>query len=165
MNQFDGFIYWPHISGRDRVILDGDFIRLNKFDTEAEKQTVVSLQLMAGGPVSVADQPTTIGDNLPFYTNSELLALNRDGFVGKPLSDQLNNKQSEIWYGTMTDGSYVVGLFNRSDNTATVSVDFSQLGISGSRQVRDLWRHVEEGSASSLSATLPAHGCKIVKLN
>jgi len=165
MNQFDGFIYWSHISGRDRVILDGDFIRLNKFDTEAEKQTVVSLQLMAGGPVSVADQPTTIGDNLPFYTNSELLALNRDGFVGKPLSDQLNNKQSEIWYGTMTDGSYVVGLFNRSDNTATVSVDFSQLGISGSRQVRDLWRHVEEGSASSLSATLPAHGCKIVKLN
>lgn len=53
MNMFDGFTYWSHISGREKVILDGDFIRLNKFESDAERQTVVSLQLMEIGRAHV----------------------------------------------------------------------------------------------------------------
>ena len=165
MNQFDGFTYWSHLSGRNKIILDGDFIRLNKFDTDAERETVISLQLMAGGPVAAADQYSTIGNNLKFYVNDELLALNKDGFVGKPLSDKLGDKKNEIWYGKMTNGDYVVGLFNRSDNTASVSVKLSDIGISGEKNVRDLWKHTDEGKASVVSANIPAHGCKIVKLS
>jgi hypothetical protein len=164
MNQFDGFSYWAHITGRNQVILDGDFLRLNKYDTDAERQTAISLQLMAGGPVAVADQPSTIGTNVSFYTNSELLALRADGFVGMPLNDQLG-LNNVIWYGTMQNGDYIVGLFNRSDQNATVNVDFSQLGASGEWKVRDLWLHADEGTASSLSASIPAHGCKIVRLS
>lgn len=166
MNQFDGFVYWSHITGRNKVIPDGDFIRLNTFDSDDERETVVSLQLMAGGPVAVSDQYHNIGDNLKYYTNEELLELNKDGFVGKPLSDKLNDKNNEIWYGQMSDGDYVIGLFNRGDASATVSVDFkSDLGIDGEWSVRDLWRHADEGTASSLSAVIPAHGCKIVRLS
>lgn len=164
MNQFDGFSYWAHITGRNRVILDGDFLRLNKYDTDAERQTAVSLQLMAGGPVAVADQPSTIGSSTGFYTNSELLALRADGFVGKPLNDQLG-LNSVIWYGTMQNGDYVVGLFNRGETTATIEVNFSDLGAGGDWNVRDLWRHADEGTARSLSASVPAHGCKIVRLS
>lgn len=166
MNQFDGFVYWSHITGRNKVIPDGDFIRLNTFDSDDERETVVSLQLMAGGPVAVADQYNNIGDNLKYYINSELLELNKDGFVGKPLSDKLNDKNNEIWYGQMSDGDYVIGLFNRGDASATVSVDFKgDLGIEGEWSVRDLWLHADEGTASSLSAVIPAHGCKIVRLS
>lgn len=165
MNMFDGFIYWSHISGRNKVILDGDFIRLNTFDTDAEKQTVVSLQLMAGGPVAASDQKSTIKDNMSYYTNDELLALNKDGFVGKPLSDQLNDSNNEIWYGQMTNGDYVLGIFNRNESTKTATVNFSNLGIQGEKQIRDLWTHTDEGRASSITVNIPAHGCKIVKLN
>ena len=164
MNQFDGFTYWSHLSGRNKIILDGDFIRLNKIDTDAERETVNSLQLMAGGPVAAADQYSTIGNNLKFYVNDELLALNKDGFVGKPLSDKLGDKKNEIWYGQMSNGDYVLALFNRSDNTSTVSVKFSEIGISGEMNVRDLWENADEGKASSITANIPAHGCKVVKL-
>lgn len=165
MNMFDGFTYWSHIAGRDKVILDGDFIRLNKFDTDAERETVVSLQLMAGGPVTVADQHNTIGDNLKFYTNSELLALNADKFVGKPLSDKLNDKDNEVWFGQMSNGDYIVGLFNRDDSSRAYSLNLSTLGMEGEWKMRDLWRHADEGSVSTISATVPAHGCKIVRLS
>ena len=165
MNMFDGFTYWSHIAGRDKVILDGDFIRLNKFDTDAERETVVSLQLMAGGPVTVADQHNTIGDNLKFYTNSELLALNADKFVGKPLSDKLNDKDNEVWFGQMSNGDYIVGLFNRNDSSRAYSLNLSTLGMEGEWKMRDLWRHADEGSVSTISATVPAHGCKIVRLS
>lgn len=164
MNMFDGFTYWSHIAGRGKVILDGDFIRLNTFDTDAERESVISLQLMAGGPVTPSDQPSTIGDNLKFYTNSEILALNADRFVGKPLSDSLTDAKSQIWYGQMSDGAYVVGLFNRNDNAQTLSVNLADLGIDGAYNVRDLWKHADEGSVTTLSASIPAHGCKIVKL-
>ncbi len=165
MNMFDGFTYWSHISGREKVILDGDFIRLNTFSTDAEKQSVVSIQLMAGGPVTVADQYHTIGDNVKFYQNTELLELNTDRFVGKPLSDKLNDANNQIWYGQMSNGDYVIGLFNRDDSPKSVQVTFSDLGMTGEYNVRDLWKHSDEGKASQLSATIPAHGCKIVRLS
>lgn len=165
MNMFDGFTYWSHISGREKVILDGDFIRLNTFDTDAERETVVSLQLMAGGPVTVSDLPSTIGNNVHFYQNEEMLALNKDRFVGKPLSDKLNDSENMIWYGTMSDGSHVIGLFNRDDVSSTLSVDLARLGISGQWNMRDLWRHADEGQApATISATLAPHACKIIKL-
>ncbi len=165
MNMFDGFTYWSHITGRGRVILDGDFIRLNTFDTDAEKETVVSLQLMAGGPVTVADQISTIGNDMKFYTNDEMLALNADGFVGHPLSSSLTDHNNQIWFGQMSNGDYAIGLFNRGDNSIAYNVSFADLGIAGEWKVRDLWRHADEGTASSISATVAPHGCKIVRLS
>lgn len=165
MNMFDGFTYWSHISGRGKVIMDGDFIRLNTFANDDERQTVVSLQLMAGGPVTVADQYHNIGNNLQFYTNAEMLALNKDGFVGRPMSDKLNDTNNEVWYGQMSNGDWVVGLFNRGDNVRSYNLPLASLGIKGEYKVRDLWAHADEGTASTLTANVPAHGCKIVRLS
>ena len=164
-NQFDGFTYWSHKSGRDKAILDGDFTRLSTFDTDAEKRFCISIQRMAGGPIAIADHPGSIGDNLKFYTNDEMLALNHDRFVGKPLSDIINSEDSNIWYGQMSDGDWVVGFFNREDNPKTFNLDFSRLGINGPRTIRDLWAHADEGYASSIRATVEPHGCKIVRLS
>lgn len=56
-NQMDGFTHWSHIGGRGKIILDGDFLRLNKCTTDHERRSQVSLQLIAGGPVAIADTP------------------------------------------------------------------------------------------------------------
>ncbi len=58
----------------------------------------------------------------------------------------------------------VVGLFNRDDSSRSYSLPLSTFGIDGEWKVRDLWAHADEGSVSELKATVPAHGCKIVKL-
>ena len=164
-NQFDGLIHWSHISGRGKVIKDGDFIRLNTLSNDNEKAFSVSLQLMAGGPVAVADQYNTIvSGDLKFYQNDEMLALNKDGFVGKPISENLNDSRSQIWYGQMSNGDWVIGLFNREDNSQYRSVKFSSLGITTKMKVRDLWKHTDEGESDNISVTLEPHSCKIVKL-
>lgn len=165
-NQFDGYVHWSHLSGRDKIILDGDFQRLNTLASDAECEFVISLNLLAGGPVAVADQYNTIGDRLKFYQNEEMLALNADRFVGKPLGDRSNlwDEENQIWYGQMSDGSWIVGLFNRENDARTRSVDFSRLGIGGRMKVRDLWKHADEGEADRLNVRLEPHSCKIVKL-
>ena len=121
---------------------------------------------MAGGPIAVADQHNTlVNGDLKYYTNKEMLALNQDKFVGKPLVGDITNEESQIWYGKMSNGDYVVGLFNREDTPKVRAVEFSRLGISGAMKIRDLWKHTDEGEDIRVSATLAPHSCKIVRLS
>jgi len=165
-NPFDGYIYWSKIAGKGRMILDGDFIRLNTYNNDEERKSVVSLHLMAGGPVSVADQYNTIGSSLWIYQNNEMLALNMDGFVGKPLSGDPKNALSQVWKGQLTNGDWIVGFLNRETSTQTRTISFqSDLGITGNAYVRDLWNHIDIGSVSSLSKSVISRGCQIFRIS
>jgi hypothetical protein len=163
-NPCDGYGYWSSISGRDSVILDGDFIRLNTFKTDIEKRSVISMHIMAGGPLSIADQYNTIGNDIWLYQNPELLLLNTDKFVGKPLTNNPLDERSQIWTGKTSTGDWIIGLFNRGDSTRTRSIAFSTLGLTGTMKVRDLWQHGDLGGMKELTADIPPHGCLIVKL-
>jgi hypothetical protein len=168
-NAVDGLTYWSYISGRagtvPSMILDPDFIRLNTFANADEKMSVLSLCLIAGAPVAVADEYNTIGTNLWVYQNPDMLALRQDGFVGKPLTNDPTQVSSEIWTGQMADGDWIVGLFNREDTNATRSVNFAtQLGMTNG-YVRDLWQHSNLGIMSSFSSNVTAHGCVVLKVS
>ena len=163
-NAVDGLTYWSYLSGRNNVILDPDFIRLNTFANNEEKKSVLSLCLISGGALTVSDQNTTIGNDLWLYQNKELTALNADGFVGKPLTNDPTKVESQIWKGQLSNGDWIIGLFNRENIPRIRSLDFSSLGIVGNAQIRDLWDHSNLVSASSYSANIPSHGCRIIKV-
>ncbi|MBB1286590.1 DUF5116 domain-containing protein [Flavisolibacter sp. BT320] len=163
-NAMDGLTYWSYIAGRNKMILDPDFLRINTFASNDEKKSVVSACLMAGAPVTVSDQYNTIGNDLWVYQNAEMLALNADGFVGKPLSNDPLSDLSQIWKGQLSNGAWVVGFFNRESTAKTRSINFSDLGITGNASVRDLWEHKDKGSLSSYSVSVPPHGCIIIKI-
>jgi hypothetical protein len=163
-NAMDGFTYWSYISGRGKIRLDGDFIRMNTYATDSERRTVISGHLIAGGPVGVTDQHDTIGNNVWVYQNQELLALNADAFVGKPLTNDPTNDASQTWSGQMSNGDTIVGLFNRETTTKNRSLSFSDIGVSGTVTVRDLWQHADLGQMNSISVDLPAHGSMVLKL-
>ena len=125
---------------------------------------MISLQLVAGGPVAIADQFHNIADNARFYQNRELLALNADRFVGKPLSVDPNDVRSQTWFGQLSDGDYIVALFNRDSTFVHRSLRFSELGLQGSYKLRDLWRHADEGVADSVAVSLKPYACKVLRL-
>ncbi|RYE20296.1 MAG: DUF5116 domain-containing protein [Sphingobacteriales bacterium] len=164
-NPFDGYTYWSTISGRGKMILDGDFIRINTFSNDEEKRSVISLHLLAGGPVTVSDRYNSIGANLWLYQNKEMLALNTDGFVGKPLSIDPNNEDSQVWTGQLSNGDWIVGLFNRESTAKSRSINLSSLGLSGKASVRDLWKHEDLPKAESFTTSIPAHGCVVLKVS
>ncbi len=165
-NPMDGYTYWSHIAGRDSLILCGDFIRLNTFRSDDEKKSVISQHLIAGGPLGVADQYSTIGDDLWLYQNEEILALNYDGFVGKPLDNNPNNESSQTWKGQMSNGDWIVAFFNREGGNRVRSMDFnSTLEINGDANVRDLWEQEELGLMSSISITVPPRGVVILRIS
>lgn len=165
-NLFDGMIHWSDISGRGKIVLDGDFTRLNTLESDDECRSMISLQLVAGGPVACADEYNSpnIEHLVQFYQNEELLALNTDGFVGKPLSRDMSSSDSQIWYGQLSDGDWVVALFNREPGEQTRSFGFMGHLPQAEYQVRDLWEHQDLGRQNSVSVLLPKHACKVYRL-
>jgi len=173
-NPFDGFTWWSQFVEEGMAIMDGDFLRLNTFANDEERRTAVSIMVMAGGPIAVADRidsakltPYNGNDMLPFYQNDELMALVREGFRGKPLTHDYSiaNSANQIWTGQAANGDWIVGLFNREDSAQTRTIDFpSILGISSGR-VRNIWNHSDEGVQNALSISVPPHGCKIYRIS
>ena len=173
-NVFDGMIYFSRISGRGKIMLDGDFIRLNTMASEDECRSVISLNIIAGGPVTVSDQYNTIGERIEFYRNRELLELVRDGFVGKPLSDHPpvseteDNRQSDIWTGEMSNGDMILAVFNRPWNGKQETMEYTfspaDFGMDDNCTIRDLWQHKNLEHQQSYSFTIPANGCIVLRI-
>lgn len=167
-NAFDGFIGFADVAGRGGMVMDGDFIRLNTAESDNERQFWISLMAVTGSPIAIADQYDTIGENVRFYQNEEILALNKAGFAARPLSYNCGQSRSSVWAGQLPDGDWVVGLFNREDTEQTFTVSFSKdLGMPQDTRamVRDLWRKADIGEQTNFyRVSLQPHSCMVVKI-
>lgn len=66
----------------------------------------------------------------------------------------------EVYKKDLTNTSQkAVALFNRTGAAANITVNWSDIGLSGSQPVRDLWAHANLGAFSnSYTANVPSHG-------
>jgi MYXO-CTERM domain-containing protein len=113
---------------------------------------------MMPSPLMFGGMMTKLGTDswtLALLTNEEVLAVNQDalGNRAKRLSQQNN---TEVWARDLADGRKAVALFNRGTQDATVSVTFSQLGLTGTPAVRDLWQKKDAtGMTTGISVNVP----------
>jgi alpha-galactosidase len=58
-----------------------------------------------------------------------------------------------------------VGLFNRGGEAAKVTAKWSDGRVSGSHEVRDLWKHEDLGRmANAYSAEVPPHAVVLIRI-
>ena len=115
--------------------------------------------LFIGADLSKLDSFT-----LALLTNDEVLDVDQDP-LGRSASRIWNDARREIWARPLSDGTMAVGLFNRGLATAPVKVTWTQLGIGGEQQVRDLWQRKDLGKVAHEFATaVPRHGAVFLKI-
>ena len=133
--------------------------------TPDEQLTHISLWSLQAAPLIIGADLTqldTFTTNL--LGNPEVLAVDQDP-LGKAAGRTLQQGRVEVWARPLADGTMAVGLFNRDLVARTITVHWSDIGLSGSQPVRDLWRHEDMGAKSdSLSAIVPRHGVLLVKI-
>ncbi len=171
---FLGFTGFSDIAGRGQVVLDGDPTIISSFSTDDQRRSAISLFIMAGAPIAIADRYDTIGTNASFFQNTEVLALRDAGLIGKPvyanshlLDYDPSSRDPERWVGQLPDSSWVVGLFNRAGAAlpVTKSIVFAdELGLTAAAQVRDLWAHEDRGEMTSWSVSLGPYASSLVKI-
>lgn len=168
-NVFDGMVAFSDVAGRGQMIMDGDFMRLNRLASRQEREFLFSLMVMGGSALAIADQYDTItADAEEVYKNRELLELHSQGFLAKPMSGDIRNENSSKWIGQLPDGDFVVGFFNREDAARTYGIDFfKDLGIDSGKvsNIRDMWKHTDFGPVEGCySVSLQPHSCVIVRI-
>ncbi len=126
----------------------------------------MSLWCLLAAPLIYSGDMSKLDDfTLNILCNPEVIAVNQDP-LGKCATVIQRDKECFIMIKTLVDGSTAVGLFNRGKNQADVSVDWSELKISGDHHVRDLWREIELGaSADKFSAAVPAQGVVMIRVS
>jgi hypothetical protein len=103
---------------------------------------------------------------LATLTNAEVIAVDQDrlGAVGRPVAPNVYAKP----LGSFTSGQYAVLLLNRSLLPATLTANWSDLGLvaNSSASVRDLWAHQDLGlfPGSYTSPGIPPHGSMMFKV-
>jgi hypothetical protein len=131
--------------------------------TNDERQSYETLWAIEAAPLYAGDDLTKLDSyGLSLLTNDEVLAVDQAGTPATPVSQRTDQ---QTWYTRNADGSYTVALFNLGSAPATVTAQWSDLGISGTSAVHDLWSHQNLASANgSFSATLPAHGSRLLRI-
>ncbi len=68
-------------------------------------------------------------------------------------------------YVNIDAGGSAIGLFNRSEAAATITLTWRELGLRQPPNVRDLWARADPGRLPlGLSAPVPPHGCALFRL-
>lgn len=164
-NEFDAAYEWSKITTITQGHWpDADMLPLGTIGNRAcafthnQQVQVMTLWAMMPSPLMFGGMMTKLASDswtLALLTNEEVLAVNQDalGNRAKRLSQQNN---TEVWARDLADGRKAVGLFNRGTQDATVSVTFSQLGVTGTPAIRDLWNKKDvTGMTSGISVNVP----------
>jgi alpha-galactosidase len=133
--------------------------------TPDEQYTHVSLWCLLAAPLIFSGDITRLDDfTLGLLCNDEVIDVDQDP-LGRPGRRVGKDAACEVWAKPMEDGSVAVGLFNRGATEATVTARWPELGLSGPRTVRDLWRQKDLGTFTDTFATaVPSHGVVLVRL-
>lgn len=178
-NAWDGLSCDAAQAAKENYVMDPDFIDMNTFASNAERQTAMSLYLMAGASIGMTDYCNndttdtfatqtctrlTSSSLLNVYTNPAANALNRGGFRGHPL-----NGDDQRWVGQVSiDGKryWVVGLFNRTDTQQTRSIDMDHdLGLTNQVKLKDLWTGTTYHATGGYQVSLAPHASQLLILN
>jgi alpha-galactosidase len=133
--------------------------------TADEQYSYMSMWSLMAAPLFFAGDMNQLDEfTLNVLCNAEVIGVDQDplGWQARVIR---HNDSEFVLAKPLEDGSVAVGLFNLGEAPAKLSVTWAELGIEGSRRVRDLWRQKDAGSAGGqYSATVNRHGVALVRL-
>jgi len=137
--------------------------------SDTEGQTHFSMWAMLAAPLIAGnDLRSMSATTKATLTNSEVIAIDQDplGMQGRLVASPGTNLQ--VWSKTLAGtNARAVALLNRGAGTASITVQWSALGIpTGAASVRDLWNHADLGTSngSYTASSVPSHGVVLLKV-
>jgi len=133
--------------------------------TPDENYTHMTLWCMLSSPLLIGcDMPRMSPFIVSLFSDDEVLAVNQDALGKQGWRAKLSGQQ-EVWMKPLADGSLAVAFFNRADAPADVSVQWSDLHLSGPQSLRDLWRQKDAGiQETGYSINVAPHGAELFKV-
>ncbi len=120
---------------------------------------LMSAPLVYSGDVSHLDAFTT-----NVLCNPEVIAVDQDS-LGQCARVVRLTDTTFVMIKNLDDGAQAVGLCNQGQLKTSVTLKWSDLGVTGPRSVRDLWRQKNLGIfTNEFHALVPSHGVVLVRI-
>ena len=133
--------------------------------TPDEQYSHISLWSLLSAPLLLGcDLEKLDAFTLNLITNDEVIDIDQDALaIGAKRVSATDSL--EVFMKPLEDGSIAVGLFNRRATKATITANWSDLGIVGKQTVRDVWRQKDVAIAKdSYQTEVAAHGVVLLRL-
>ena len=133
--------------------------------TPDEQYSHISLWALLSSPLILGNDLEKLDPfTLSLLTNDEVIAVDQDALVDQAIP-VAETAETLVYRKRLEDGSQAIGLFNRGETRSEITVKWSQIGLSGEHQVRDLWRQKDLGRfADSFTALVAPHGVLLVRI-
>jgi alpha-galactosidase len=133
--------------------------------TDVEYKTHMSLWALLAAPLLAGNDVRQMSEaTKAVLLNREVIAVNQDK-LGQQVRRVSQEGKTEVWARPLAGGARAVGLFNRGEEPAKVTVRLTELGLTGKVKVRDLWAHADKGTAEGeLAQTVESHGVVLLRL-
>ena len=134
--------------------------------TDTEYRTHMSLWSLLAAPLLAGNDLRDVPpDILLILTNKEVIAIDQDP-LGKQARRVAKNGDLEIWMRPLKGGDSAVGLFNRGDGTAKITMHPGDAGMRKISRLRDLWSHSDvKAAGGEYVAEVPSHGTVLLRVS
>jgi hypothetical protein len=135
--------------------------------TAAQNRTHLGLWAISGAPMLAGNNLAQMStDTRAILTNREVIAVDQDslGRQGTKVAEDQSGRQ--VYSKTLSgSGRRAVLLLNRTTAASTITVRWSDLGLTGSAAVRNLWTGTNAGTFSgSYAVSVPAREAVLLTL-
>jgi len=144
---------------------DPDMLEIgNGAMSDDEYRTHMSLWSLLAAPLLAGNDLRDVPPNiLAILTNKEVIAIDQDK-LGKQARRASKTGGLELWTRPLERGGYAVGLFNRGEAAAKMTLHASDLNIKRMSKIRDLWSHVDGPAGAEFTVDVPSHGVAMLRV-
>ncbi len=131
---------------------------------DIEYQSNMSLWCIMASPLIATNDVRNMNDETKrILMNEEAIAVDQDA-LGKQGVLKINSKKWNVFLKPLANGDYAIAILNRSDEAQTADINFSDLGLDGKYETRDLWKHAIVGNSKKYSGLLQSHETILLRL-
>ena len=145
---------------------DPDMLEVGNDRMDAvEDKCHMSLWAMLAAPLLAGNDIRSMSDDTKeILLNKELIAIDQDK-LGRQGTRVTKDGRTETWMKPLSNGDLAVAMFNRDDRDQLMIVKWSDLGITGKHEVRDVWHHADRGRIKDLfEAEVSSHGAVVIRV-
>jgi alpha-galactosidase len=133
--------------------------------TPTEQYSFMSLWSLMAAPLFYSGDMSQLDPfTLNVLCNPEVIEVNQDP-LGESARVVKLTDDTFLMVKRLEDGSQAVGLCNRGETKETITAKWSDIGVTGKKTVRDLWRQRDLGKFDGqFTATVPRHGVVLIRV-
>jgi alpha-galactosidase len=148
-----------HWNDPDMLEIGNGGMTADEYRTHMSLWSLLAAPLLAGNDLrSMSEETKSI------LMNAEVIAIDQDPDA-QPVKKISEQGPLVVAARRLMHQTWAVGLFNRGEAAAKLSVTWKELGLHGKLQVRDLWAHKDLGKvADQFSTEVPSHGVVLITI-